>query len=141
VQQGTEEFLEVAEERATALPSPRSIVLQVKSFERSGDSLRGAWVALNGAGTYPNDWLMNLTLAAMLLKDESTEVFLWRVDEALKKAEKGMGANAKRQARLDFVLVKSVFLGMSDKADEAKELVESAKPLTPELQEVLRALE
>jgi hypothetical protein len=67
-------------------------------------------------------------------------MFLWRVEDALKKAEKGFGTTAKRQQRLDFVLVKSVYLGMSGKAGEAKRLVEGAKPLTPELQEVLRVL-
>jgi tetratricopeptide (TPR) repeat protein len=139
-QQGAEELVELAEERVSMLPQPRSTVLQVKAYERAGDNLRAAWVALNAAGTYPNDPLVNLTLAAMLLKDESAEMFLWRVEDALKKAEKGFGTTAKRQQRLDFVLVKSVYLGMSGKAGEAKRLVEGAKPLTPELQEVLRVL-
>jgi tetratricopeptide (TPR) repeat protein len=140
VQQGDEELVELTEERVRALPQPRSAVLQVKAYERSGDNLRAAWVALNAAGTYPNDPLVNLTLAAMLLKDENAEMFLWRVEEALKKAEKAFGTTAKRQQRLDFVLVKSVYLGMAGKEDEAKRLVEGAKPLTPELQELLRVL-
>jgi hypothetical protein len=139
-QQSADEFVELAEERVATLPQARSVVLQVKSYERRGDHLRAAWVALRGAGTYPNDWLVNLTLAAMLLKDENAEMFLWRVEEALKKAEKGLGANPGRQQRLDLVLVKSVFLGMSDKVEEAKELVDGVKPLTPELQEVRRVL-
>ena len=142
-QQGTEEFVEVAEERAAALPHPRSSVLLVKSYARHGNTLRAEWTALNAAGTYPNDWLVNLTLAAMLLKDENAESFLWRVEEALRKAEKGLGTNAvnaKRSQRLDFVLVKSVFLGMSNREAEARRLVEGARPLTPELQEVLRVL-
>ena len=142
-QQGTEEFVEVAEERVAALPHPRSSVLLVKSYERQGNTLRAEWTALNAAGAYPNDWLVNLTLAAMLLKDENAESFLWRVEEALRKAEKGLGTNAvnaKRSQRLDFVLVKSVFLGMSNREEEARQLIEAARPLTPELQEVLRVL-
>jgi tetratricopeptide (TPR) repeat protein len=140
VQQGPERFVEVAEERAEALPHPRSSVLLVKSYERQGNTLRAEWTALNAAGVYPNDWLVNLSLAAMLLKDENAESFLWRVDEALKRAEKALGANPKRQQRLDLVLVKSVFLAMSDQAEEARKLVEATRPLTPELQEVLRVL-
>lgn len=140
-QEGPDEFVEAAEERVSAWPNPRSSVLLVKSYERDGDNLRASWTALNAAGTYPNDWLVNLSLAAMLLKDKDAESFLWRVEEALKKAEKGLGANPKRQSRIDFVLVKSVFLGLSDRPEQARELVEGVKPLTPELQEILRVLE
>ena len=139
-QQSPERFVEVAEERAEALPHPRSSVILVKSYERLGNTLRAEWTALTAANVYPNDWLVNLSLAAMLLKDENAEMFLWRVDEALKKAEKALGANPKRQQRVDFVLVKSVFLAMSDQTDEARKLVETTRPLTPELQEVLRVL-
>ena len=143
-QQGTDEFAAVAEERAAALPHPRSSVLLVKSYERLGNTLRAEWAALNSAGIYPNDWLINLTLAAMLLKHENAESFLWKVEEALRKSEKGLGpnaVNASRSQRLDFVLLKSVFLGMSDRVEEARRLVEGTRPLTPELQEVLRVLE
>jgi tetratricopeptide (TPR) repeat protein len=140
VQQGPEEFAEVAQERIEALPQARSSVLLVKSYERSGDILRAELTALNAAGVYPNDWLVNLTLAATLLKDENAESFLWRIDDAIKKAEKGLGAIPKRQQRLDLVLVKSVFLAMSDRKEEARQLVEAARPLTPELQEVMRVL-
>jgi tetratricopeptide (TPR) repeat protein len=141
VQQGTERFVEVAEERAEALPHPRSSVILVKSYDRQGDTLRAEWTALNAAGVYPNDWLVNLSLAAMLLKDENTGSFLWRVDEAIQRAEKGLGTNPKRQQRLDLVLVKSVFLAMSDQTEEARKLLETTRPLSPELQEVLRVLD
>ena len=139
-QQSPERFVEVAEERVEALPHPRSSVILVKSYERLGNTLRAEWTALNAATVYPNDWLVNLSLAAMLLKDENAEMFLWRADEALKKAEKALGLNPKRQQRLDFVLVKSVFLAMSNQTDEARKLVENTRPLSPELQEVLRVL-
>jgi tetratricopeptide (TPR) repeat protein len=140
VQQGPEEFTEIAEERVEAWPQARSSVLLVKSYERRGDMLRAEWMALSAAGIYPNDWLVNLTLAATLLKDENAESFLWRVDEAIKKAEKGLGVNPKRQQRVDLVLVKSVFLAMSDRKEEARQLVEAVRPLPPELQEVMRVL-
>ena len=140
VQQGPEEFVEIAEERAEAWPQARSSVLLVKSYERRGDLSRAEWTALNAAGIYPNDWLVNLTLAATLLKDENAESFLWRVDEAIKKAEKGLGTSPKRQQRVDLVLVKSIFLAMSDRKDEARQLVEGVRPLPPELQEVMRVL-
>ncbi|HEX7858809.1 MAG TPA: tetratricopeptide repeat protein [Verrucomicrobiae bacterium] len=141
VQQGNEEFLEVAEERAAKHPHPRSSILQVKSYERSGDTMRAAWIALTAAETYPNDALVHLTLAATLLKEENAEMFLWRVEEALKRAEKGLGASANRQARVDLVLIKSIFLAMSDRNDEAKQLLETVRPLTPELQDVMRMIE
>jgi hypothetical protein len=114
--------------------------LLVKSYERRGDMLRAEWMALSAAGIYPNDWLVNLTLAATLLKDESAESFLWRVDEAIQKTEKGLGTNPKRQQRVDLVLVKSVFLAMSDRKDEARELIGGVRPLPSELQEVMRIL-
>jgi tetratricopeptide (TPR) repeat protein len=140
VQQGPERFVEVAEQRAETLPHPRSSVLLVKSYERQGNTLRAEWTALNAAGVYPNDWLVNLTLAALLLKDENAEALLWRADDGLKKAEKAMGINPKRQQRLDFVLVKSVYLAMADQFEEARKLIETTRPLTPELQELLRVL-
>jgi tetratricopeptide (TPR) repeat protein len=140
VQQGPEEYVEIAEERVEALPQARSSVLLVKSYERSGEILRAELIALNAAGIYPNDWLVNLTLAAMLLKDENAESFLWRVDEAIKKAEKGLGMNPKRQQRVDLVLVKSVFLAMSDRKEEARKLVGEVRPLPAELEEVMRVL-
>ena len=139
--EGPEEFVEAAEARVAALPHPRSSVLLVKSYDMEGDKTRAEWTALNAVTSYPNDLLSNLTLAAVLLKDDNAESYLWRVDEALNKAEKALGASRNHQNRVDFVLLKGIYLGMSDRGDQAKALLRSVKPTSPELQEVLRALE
>ena len=139
--EGPEQFVEAAEARVAALPHPRSSVLLIKSYDMEGDKTRAEWTALNAVMSYPNDLLANLALAAVLLKDENVENYLWRVDEALNKAEKALGTSRNYQNRVDFVLLKGIYLGMSDRGDQAKALLRSVKPSSPELQEVLRALE
>jgi tetratricopeptide (TPR) repeat protein len=139
--EGVEQFVEAAEARVAALPHPRSSVLLVKSYDMEGNQTRAEWTALNAVISYPNDLLSNLALAAVLLKDENVENYLWRVEEALNKAEKAIGAGRNHQNRLDFVLLKSIFLGLSDRADQARTLLRSMTPSSPELQEVLRALD
>jgi len=98
--------------------------------------------ALLAAGIYPHDLNVNLCLAAVLLKREDFTGALWRAGDALSKAEKQMTVAATRQNQLDYVLLKSIYLGLSDQADEAKLLLKRyAGRMTPEMQEVLRALE
>jgi tetratricopeptide (TPR) repeat protein len=139
--ESSERFVEAAEARVAALPQPRSSVLLVKSYDMEGDQTRAEWTALNAVNAYPNDLLSNLSLAAVLLKDENAENYLWRVDEALNKAEKAMGAGRNHQNRLDFVLLKGIYLGMTDRGDQARALLQSVRPSSPELQEVLRVLD
>jgi hypothetical protein len=139
--EGPEEFVEAAQARVAALPHPRSSVLLVKSYDMEGDQTRAEWTALNAVMSYPNDLLSNLTLAGVLLKDENAENYLWRIDEALNKAEKALGPSRNHQNRIDFVLLKGIYLGLSDRGDQAKALLRSIRPSSPELQEVLRALD
>ena len=106
-----------------------------------GDLTRAEWTALNAVNAYPNDLLANLALAAVLLKDDNVENYLWRIEEALNKAEKVVGAGRNHQNRLDFVLLKGIYLGLSDRRDQAKALIQGTRPSSPELQDLLRALE
>lgn len=138
---GAEDFVEAAEERVNVLPTARSSVLLVKSYDLQGDYLRAEWTALNAATSYPNDFHVNLCLAAALLKDPDVENYLWRVNEALTKAEKALGPNPNHQSRIDFTLVKSIYLGISDQAGQARALLQTLDPRVPEVQEILRVLE
>jgi tetratricopeptide (TPR) repeat protein len=139
--EGPDQFVEAAEARVAVLPHPRSSVLLIKSYDMEGDKTRAEWTALNAVMSYPNDLLSNLALAAVFLKDENVETYLWRVDEALNKAEKALGVGRNHQNRVDFILLKGIYLGLSDRGDQAKALIRSIKPSSPELQEVLRALD
>ena len=116
----------------------------IKSYDRQGDITRAEWAALMAAGTYPHDFYVNLSLAAVLLKREDFSGVLWRIGDVLSKAEKQMGVTATRQNQLDFVLLKSIYLGLSDRPEQAKALLRPyATPgrAFPEAQEVLRALD
>lgn len=139
--QGAREFIEAAEARVEALPTPRSNALLVKSYDMHGDHLRAQWTALNAVSSYPNDFLMNLSLAVMLLKDENADSLLWRVEEALSKAEKALGSNPEPQSRLDFVLTKSVYLGISGRAEQARDLLRGLNSRAAEVLEILRVLD
>jgi tetratricopeptide (TPR) repeat protein len=138
---GAEDFVETAEERVNVLPTARSSVLLVKSYDLQGDYLRAEWTALNAASSYPNDFHVNLCLAAALLKDPDVANYLWRINEALTKAEKALGPNPNLQNRTDFVLVKSIYLGISDQAAHARALLQTLDTRIPEVQEILRLLE
>jgi hypothetical protein len=139
--EGPEKFVETAQARVMAMPAPRSSVLLVKSFDMQGDLTRAEWTALNAVASYPNDVLANLTLAAVLMKDPNAADYLWRVEDALNKAEKALGSSRNHQNRIDFYLLKGISLGLSDRADQARTLLRDIKPSSPELQEVLRALD
>ncbi len=139
--EGPDQFVEAAEDRVAALPNPRSSVLLVKSYDMEGDHTRAEWTALNAVMAYPNDLLSNLALAAVLLKDEKADQYLWRVDEALNKAEKAIGTSRNHSNRMDFYLLKGIYLGMADQTDQAKAFLQSVRPSSPELQDVLRALD
>jgi hypothetical protein len=133
------ELVDTCEERATLLPNARSSVMLVKSYDRQGDAIRAELNALLASGLYPHDFYVNLSLAAVLLKREDIESILWRAGDALTKAEKQMTANGSRQSELDFVVLKAIYLGLSDQAAQAKALLQ--RYTAPEVQEVLRALD
>jgi len=136
------DLVQTCEDRAALLPNARSSTLLIKSYDRQGDDTRAQLNALLAAGIYPHDLNVNLCLAAVLLKREDFTGALWRAGDALSKAEKQMTVAATRQNQLDYVLLKSIYLGLSDQADEAKLLLKRyAGRMTPEMQEVLRALE
>lgn len=139
--EGPEEFVETARARVEAMPTPRSSVLLVKSYDMQGDHLRAEWAALNAIASYPNDLMVNLCLAAVLLKDENAESFLWRASEALNKAEKALGSSRSQQNHVDFLLLKSIYLALSDQPEQARTLITGSRFSSPELQEVLRALD
>jgi tetratricopeptide (TPR) repeat protein len=138
------QLLEACQSRAASLPGPRSSVMLAKAYDRNGDSTRAEWTALNAASAYPNDFLVNLSLAALLLKRDNAESFLWRVQEAVTKAEKQFGSNFSRQNHIDFVLIKSIYLAMADQTDQAravlKEFSARGNP-PPEIQELTRLLD
>ena len=133
------DLVEACEERTTVLPTARSSAMLIKSYDRQGDSTRAELNALLAAGLYPHDFYVNLSLAAVLLKREDAADLLWRVADALSKAEKQLGAGTSQQGRLDFVLLKGIYLGLSDQPEQAKALLEPYS--SSEAQDVLRALD
>jgi tetratricopeptide (TPR) repeat protein len=133
------ELVDTCEERAALLPNARSSVMLIKSYDRQGDATRAELNALIASGVYPHDFYVNLSLAAVLLKREDVALMLWRGGDALTKAEKQMTANGSRQGELDFVVLKGIYLGLSDQPEQAKALLQRYS--APEAQEVLRALD
>ena len=87
---------------------------------------------------------MNLSLAALLLKRDDVEAFLWRAAEALNKAEKQLNTQPSSDDRIEFILLKSIYLGLAGEKDQAKELLRPyAAPgrTLPQVREVLEALD
>jgi hypothetical protein len=136
------DFAESCEDRIAAQPSARGSALLMKAYALEGESTQAEWNGLLAAGLYPNDFDVNLTLAALLLERENYAEVLWRAGDALNKAEKQMAA-ATRQNRLDFSLLKSIYLGLSDQPEQARSLLDpyTGSEDAPELQEVRSALE
>jgi hypothetical protein len=137
-------MVEACEERLVVLPNARSSVLLIKSYERRENWTRAEWTALSAATAYPHDFQINLSLAALLLRREDAQTFLWRAGDALSKAEKQLGSSPPRDAQLQFVILKSIYLALSDQPEQAKSLLSPfAKPgrVAPEVAEILQALD
>ena len=116
-------LVDTCEERSLLFPNARSSILLVKAYDRQGEATKAEWAALGAATLYPNDFSVNLSLAALLLKRNNAETLLWRAGDALTKAEKQLGPSPTRDAQFAFVLLKSIYLAFSDKAEEAKALL------------------
>jgi hypothetical protein len=136
----TEELVEVCSARFEALPSARSGALLAKAYDRAADATRAELAALTALAAHPNDFLLNLSLAALVLKREGGES-IWRVDELLRKAEKQLSRGGTAQNRLDLALTKSVYLALTGKAEEARALLQPHLAASSEAQEILSLLE
>lgn len=136
--------VEVCEDRSAALPNARSSALLIHSYEDSGDASRAEWAALVGSAMYPNDLHLNLCLAALLLRRDDLSATLIRVGDALNIAEKQLNQTSSLQHHLDFVALKSIYLGLSDRANEARALLQpylAAGNAAANLADIFRALE
>jgi tetratricopeptide (TPR) repeat protein len=138
-----EDLLETCQSRFDSIPDARSSVFLAKAYDRNSDSARAELTCLAALAVHQNDFLLNLSLAALLLKRDNAEDSLWRVPDLIKKAEKQVFTGSSAQKRLDFALLKSIFLGLSNKPAEARAALEPfANGRTPptEIQEILRVL-
>jgi tetratricopeptide (TPR) repeat protein len=137
-------LLETCQSRFDSLPDARGSVLLAKAYERNSDATRAELISVAALAAHPNDFLLNLTLAALLLKRENAEDFLWRIPELLRRAEKQMTAAPTTQGLLDFSLTKSIYLGLSNKPEEARaalRLFTTRSVIPAEVREVLRVLD
>ena len=85
-----------------------------------------------------------LSLAALLLRRENAADYLWRVQQAIAQAEKKLQSSATVGQKVDLLLVKSIYLGLSDQPDRALEMLREysrSNPPSPELREVIRVLQ
>lgn len=137
---GAEELVEICSSRFSSLPSARSSALLAKAYDRVADSTRAELAALSGLAAHPNDFLLNLSLAAILLKRESGEG-LWRVNDLVRKAEKQLVPTSSAQNRLDLALIKGIWLALADKPEEARAAIKPHLASSAEARELMRLLE
>jgi hypothetical protein len=137
------ELLDICQWRFDAMPTPRSSVLLTKAYERVSDETRAELICATALAVHPNDLLLNLSLAALLLKKPDAEQYLWRVQDLIKKAEKQMPSGSSAQNQLSLAMTKSIFLALSDKPAEARAALERysrGRNVPSEVQEILRVL-
>lgn len=135
-----DELVEICMNRFSSEPTARSSALLAKAYDRTSDSTRAELVALTGLVVHPNDFLLNLSLAGLLLKRED-DSGIWRVNELVRKAEKQLGPSSSAQNRLDLALIKGIYLALSDKPEEARAVLKPHLASSSEAQELMRALE
>jgi len=103
-------------------------------------ALRACLAAL---AVHQNDFLLNLSLAALVLKRENPREHLWRVPTLLAKAEKQLSGAVRSQNALDLALTKSIYLALADKPEEARAALQAfaeSGSAPPEVRELLRVL-
>jgi hypothetical protein len=143
-QAGAAQLLEVCQARFDAQPTARASVLLARAYDGAGDRSRAELICIAALTVHPNDFLLNLTLAAILLKRENAPDFFWRVRDLIAKAEKQFADGQASQKAFDLALTKGIYLALSDKPAEARAALTpfaSNPSAPPEVGEVLRVLE
>lgn len=138
------ELLESCQWRFDSLPNARSSIFLAKAYDRNSDAARAELVCLASLAAHPNDFYLNLSLAALLLKRADAANYLWRTGDLLKKAEKQITASSSTQRWLDFAVIKSIYLALSDKPEEARATLQpflTSRVVPAEVREVLRVLD
>jgi tetratricopeptide (TPR) repeat protein len=136
----TGQLVEICSSRFESLPNARSGALLAKAYDRAGDASRAELVAMTGLAAHPNDFLLNLSLAALLLKRESGDG-IWRVNDLLRKAEKQIGRASTAQNRLDLALAQSIYLALTGRAEEARAVLKPHLSTSSEAQELMALLD
>jgi tetratricopeptide (TPR) repeat protein len=134
------ELLDLCENRAEANPSPRNLVLFAKAAEKGGDLAKAEGAVMLALGANQNDFLANLAMANVLLKRTDADQFLDRIQDALTKADRNLGAHPTYQNMFDLAFTKSIYYAVNDEPDRARRMLKEWLPRARENSEITEAL-
>lgn len=120
-----QELLAVCEDRVRRHNSARSHLLLAKACERLGlweDCEENVLAAL---GDGPNEFALNLSYAALLLRRSKSAALLSEANDWLVRAEllasKAPSAQRSRQQIIDLALTRSIYFALADEVDAARQ--------------------
>jgi tetratricopeptide (TPR) repeat protein len=121
------ELAAVCEARVIVRPNVRNRVLLAQAHEKLGNRARAIEELNNALALNANDFAANVALAALLMRESTSEDDLSpRVRQSLINAERALRSSGSGRQLLDLALTQSIYHGLIDEPDRAREILKAA---------------
>ena len=131
----------ICEARGIERPTVRNRLLIAKAYEKLGDFDRAEEEVRLALAMNAGDFSANLALANIIMRNATDMTTLPRARQALTSAERALGLNARSSQWLDLALTQSIYHGLSDNPDTARQILNAAAALAKDDPEVSAALD
>lgn len=135
------ELAAVAEARGIDRPTVRNRVLIAKAYEKLGNFDRAEEEVRLALAINAGDFAANIALANLLMRNAESQAFLPRVRQSITTAERALTINARSSQWVDLALTQSIFHGLSDNPDAARQILNAALAVAKDDAEVNAALD
>lgn len=134
------ELVAVCEARVLVRSTPRNRLLLAKAHEKLGNFDRAESEITIALAANGNDFNSNLAMANILLRESTNDFVSPRVRQSLVAAERAIRGNATGQQLVDLALAQSIYHGLTDDLDRAREILKAALAYAKDHPEVTAAL-
>lgn len=135
------ELAAVAEARGIDRPTVRNRVLIAKAYEKLGNFDRAEEEVRLALAINAGDFSANIALANLLMRNAENEALLPRVRQSISTAERALTINARSSQWVDLALTQSIYHGLSDNPDAARQILNAALVVNKDDAEVNAALD
>jgi len=120
------ELAAICEARVMVCSSVRNRVLLASALEKLGNRPRALQQLNLALALNSSDYAANLSLAALLMRDSDDDDISPRVRQALINAQRAVQSTASGAQLVDLALAQSIYHGLIDEPDRARELLKAA---------------
>lgn len=135
------ELAVVSEARGIERPTLRNRLLIAKAYEKLGDYDRAEEEVRLALAMNANDFAANVAMANLLMRTDPTGAVLPRARQSIAAAERSLSFNARDWQLVDLALAQSIYYGLADNPDTARQILNAALAVSKDDPEVSAALD